>query len=345
MKNVITMLCLLLITTAASAQKINKIQDVKDPSGINVEGENLFITEEGYFTIYSLADKKMIKKTGEKGDGPGQFKYGPDIIVFPDKVFANSYVKCSWISSEGKFIKEKSYSDFENFNSSSELKFVPAGENYVRRIVNHDNAKQIIHLVGPDFKEIKKLGEGYYDFNKLPRDIPNYKLLLHYMGIAVYDNKIFIGDSKDGFKIDVFDLKGEHLYSIDKEYEKTAPSDEFKKTVEEGLKNSQPGLYRYISSQNAKFTFYENYPPFRYFLISNDKIYVKTYNTKEGKHEIIILDLKGKTLDKIYLPLISYKIFKFTGQTDLYSISNDKLYELVKNDETKTWELHVTEIK
>ena len=76
--------------------------------------------------------------------------------------------------------------------------------------------------------------------------------------------------------------------------------------------------------------------------IANDKVYIQTYKKSNGKFEFYIFDIHGKLIKRIFLPI--YQMYK--GFIFLYpfTIQNEKLYQLVENDKSEVWELHITEI-
>lgn len=340
--------CLILLLSFFQVQTLSqdkfKIEELTNPLFISVNEQGLFITEENSLAIFSSSPYRFEKRIGDQVSGDIAFKYPPMHKLYQDYIFLNAFTKCVWLDPQEEVIRKKEYSDFEDFNSSSELLFIPVKDNYVRRIVDHKNAKQIIHLVDSGFHEIRKLSEICYDFAKMPDDVKNYKLLFHYSGVEVYDNKIYIGDSKRGIKIDVFNSDGSFLYSIDREVDEIATTSEFKNLALEEMK-AQTGFYNYLSRQNVEFSFYDSFPAFRYFFIGGGKIYIFTYKTKKQNHEVLILDLEGNYIDTLFLPLTSLKALKFTGSYDLLTIYDDKLFELVQDTSTKYWELYITDIK
>jgi hypothetical protein len=60
---------------------------------------------------------------------------------------------------------------------------------------------------------------------------------------------------------------------------------------------------------------------------------------------MIILDLKGQILKKLFLPLASIQPKRGALRYDLYVVDQDKLYEVVKNKEADQWELSITDIR
>ena len=98
--------------------------------------------------------------------------------------------------------------------------------------------------------------------------------------------------------------------------------------------------------KNTKFTFPELFPAFINIQISDGRIYAVTYKLQGDDHEVIILDLKGTILKRIFLPLSSMRWpSKNALNTELYTISDNHVYELLKNTDSGKWELQITEIK
>jgi hypothetical protein len=75
--------------------------------------------------------------------------------------------------------------------------------------------------------------------------------------------------------------------------------------------------------------------------ITDDKIYVLTYYKEDNKSEFIVLDLKGNFITRIMFPL-AHSIFL---EPYPYTIYEGKLYQIVENQETETWEMYTTDIK
>jgi len=74
--------------------------------------------------------------------------------------------------------------------------------------------------------------------------------------------------------------------------------------------------------------------------INDGKIYAITFKRSNEKTECLIIDLKGKLLDKIYLDLKSIDIFALYP----FTINNRNINQLVETED-ETWELHIDSIK
>ena len=80
------------------------------------------------------------------------------------------------------------------------------------------------------------------------------------------------------------------------------------------------------------------------FSVSDGRIYATTYKKIDGKTEMIILDLEGRILRRLYLPLTSIRPQRGVLRYDLFTVSQGKLYELVQNSAKGAWELLVTDL-
>ena len=171
--------------------------------------------------------------------------------------------------------------------------------------------------------------------------VKEWKLVDSYWGIHpdIASGRIFVSDSEKGFFIKVFDEKGNELYTIDKDkdIEKTKISDEFKNREIEEFKQS--GFWKHeLKQHNTKLTFPEYFPAYGWVTVNNGKIYAQTYKRKNNKTRFIVLDLKGKILKEVYLPVQNEQGHR------RQAIHNNTLYKLIENLEKESWELHIYEI-
>jgi len=82
------------------------------------------------------------------------------------------------------------------------------------------------------------------------------------------------------------------------------------------------------------------FPPIRNFFVADERIYVLTFKEIEGKSELLILDLKGRLLKRVLVPLVQIDSLG-PAVMNRYTINNHKLYRLVRNKESQ-YELHIT---
>jgi hypothetical protein len=81
------------------------------------------------------------------------------------------------------------------------------------------------------------------------------------------------------------------------------------------------------------------------YCVADGKIYATTYKKKDEKTEMLVLDLEGRILRRLHLPLTSIRPNRGVLRYDLFTVGQDKLYELVQNQATGKWELLTTDLK
>jgi len=326
MKKYILTLLLLFITNVIFADKIGNVQDLIKPKYLKINGDELIVVEDSTFSIhvYSLKTLKMKHKLGKKGKGPGEFKARPFISeVSPNYILGCDWNKLIWFSREGKVIKEV-------VTNEPNLRLItPIKDHYAAvEFIFHQKTGDldiVLVLLNSQFEKIKKITRVDY---------------------SIYDDKIFFANSQKGLYFDVFDHQGNHLYSIDKndKVKKIKVDDAYKERLIDYVKLHDRVFYDKYDRNN--FLFFTHLPAIKNFRISDKKIFVITYKEKDNMRELIVLDLKGKILNKTFLPLKSIKLTRIVGGIggDTFAVHKGMLYELIENEKTKMWELHKTDL-
>ncbi|MGD2085254.1 MAG: hypothetical protein PVH61_03635 [Candidatus Aminicenantes bacterium] len=104
----------------------------------------------------------------------------------------------------------------------------------------------------------------------------------------------------------------------------------------------------------SRLEFPSYFPALQTFAVADGKIYAVTYGKKNGKTEVLVLDLKGKLLKTVFLPLhqrddelamtLENRVARqVTNST--FAIKNGKFYQVLENQNEESWELHIHEIK
>lgn len=350
------LLAVILFISAAlvfPAESLGELEGVLKPSIIDIHKDRLFVMDTEQVRVYSLKDLTLLKSFGKKGEGPEEFKISPNfplsLKAFNDFLIVESIDKLSYFSLDGKYLKEKRKLPLL-------VKITQIGKNYIgRRIIQPQDGSlstSALKIYDPEFKEVKEL----YKQKFLQQGaFPNLRLDLgkDFLLYQVADNKIFVEKSDKDFLIDVYDLKGNKLYEIRKNYKKIPITLNDKKTLIKEIE-MDPHIQRQLKqigikwnefSKNFKFDFPDHYPPIKSFDIVNNKIYIKTFKTKDNKVETIIMDLKGKILRTTFIePTAKEWIMAMMLGIRLETIYNDKVYYIQENEDEE-WELFSQEIK
>jgi hypothetical protein len=307
MKKFSLLIFVILISASLGAQTTYDLPDLQKPHQVAVDGNDLYLFDEADYSlhVYMISPFALKLKVGQKGDGPHDFKYLPFVYVQPEELAFTDFTKTIWFSKTGEVLKVKEYSEFEDFDLNSEMLLIPAGENFLRITADHDRQKRHVILLDSGFKTIKELYEGPFTWRS---DAP-----IHYRTDTLCsDGLIFVSDMQRGFYFEVFDAKGNHIRTIDKSPDVEKVGD-------------HPLLHQYC--------------------VSNNNIYAATYKKEDDKIEMIVLDLEGTILERLYLPLTSIQPKRGVLRYDLFAVDGGKLYEVIKNDDSGKWELLVTDLE
>ncbi|UCH95537.1 MAG: hypothetical protein JSV88_01455 [Candidatus Aminicenantes bacterium] len=341
-KKILSFFLLLLLAISVFAVEVSELPELGRPNFIQVDGDELFVTDQYTVFIYSLNPVRLKNKFGRKGEGPGEFTTWPFVRVSRDSILCTTITRCLWFTRSGNLINEKRLDKL--------FMLMPAGENFIAIGMQTDIQKRtvtkILYLLNPKLGKVKTLYRVLADSPLvLGGDTggEEYKMLYHYFGFLAHKNKIFVADSRKGLFIDVFNTNGEHLYPINHEIEeKVKVSESYKRKAMNVFKIVLPQYYEI--KRKSSFTFYEYFPPMKQFWIDDNKIYVTTYKQKDDKNELIILDIKGNILKRLFLPFKSMQDWRIMGAVDPYTVHQGVLYELVENEDTEMWELHTTDL-
>ncbi len=329
-RKLILVLLLLLFVSLVFAEKAAVLPELLNPQIIDIDGNRMFITEGTTIYIYSLNDFKLQKKFGKTGEGPQEFNRYARIFVQPDQLIVKSSGKVSFFTRQGDFIKETKVSP------GTGIGFQAVGDRYVgRKSFMEENIRyQSFNIYDSKFKKIKEIYRKEDDF----QEGKGIKFLRKTFECKVYHNKIFIA-GKAGLDIDVFDKNGNHLYNIQHDIEQVKLTQTHKERILDFFKTNPrtKQVYEFLKSQ-LKFPDY--FPVVRGLTVTDEKIYVPTFNQQENKIEFLILDVKGKLLKRQFLQLHS----KQPIEPYPYTIHNGKLYQLLENLDEEEWELHVSKI-
>jgi hypothetical protein len=318
---------------------------MKNPS-LYLGDKFLYIVEYDRVMIhqYSKQDYSHLSRFGKKGEGPGEFLYGPTLLFYDQQIIASTFRKLSYFTSTGKLIEEKKVPQRVTIKKIFPDKFVASRAAMPKEIKGSVVIKSKITIVVLDsqlneIREICTLPRGGMKWAVPLGAKVNLEFLPDYEGFKISQDKIFVGQTKKGFYFEVFSLAGEQLYEINVPFKKKKVTNQDK----EALLKAKKDLYNqgrsrsitlkeYIKMYN-KIVFPDFFPAYAYFDLFDDELYVFGHSWRDDRRECTILDQTGKVLKKVFL------------QTrNPFFIQNNKFYYLKENEEEEMWELHVEEI-
>jgi hypothetical protein len=352
MKKLVRIMIVIFVLTLSMlyGESAGVLTDVLKPDGIEISEDKLYVIEGTKFHVYNLTDLKPVTTFGKKGVGPGELKpprLTPNrLSILDDTLIAEDAGKLILFSKDFKLLKEIKKKDIMT------SKIVPIGENFVAFRMSSGNKKVIfsLFLLDPEFQVIKELcRQETFDRQKeliMIRDGINF---------SVYKNKIYVEKSEKEFLIEVFDAKGNSLLKINQKSDPPPVTEAIKKARWEELKMDR--IMNIVAKREGgwenfektgTFTYPEKFPHIRDMVVSDDKIYVSTFDKKNNKEKYIVMDLKGKVLNTVYMPIPISSPFiacNMGRENRFYDIKSNKYYYLVLNEDEDTYELHVQPFK
>jgi hypothetical protein len=349
----IVLVALAVVTACAyhlGGEQIGTLTEVLNPEQMVVGSERCYIMEGPTIFIYSLKDRTFIKKFGRKGEGPGEIAQVPfltnGLAAFDNKILVDGTNKVIVFSGDGTMIKETR-------KKGQLANVLPLGNGYIAtriKLGEDKRAYAAVTLMDGKFNASKDLYEQI-----MPQQGRSLQMVADTVNAVVYENKIFIEKSAEGFVIEVFDSKGNALYEIRKEVPPLKVTEKAKEVLLQELKNDKLAAFQIKQAggwDNFKtrldFQYPDNFPPIRDILVNNGKIYVRTFIAQNGKEKYHILDLKGKELKTVFLPkpVLAPLLTRILSRiVRFFAIANNTYYYLAENEEEEQWELHAVPIQ
>jgi hypothetical protein len=302
-----------------------------------VVGNNLVFLDGFTVHVYSLDRLEPQWSFGGEGDGPDQFRYWPWLVLRGDTVIGGDFLKTSWFSLQGELLRTIPYTEFADFDRDMEMVLIPVGENFIRITVDHGSSRRVVRLYDRDLRFRTTLHEGLYDWRGA---LPPYRI-----DVDSDSRHIVVSDSERGFFLRLFDGDGTLLRTIDNSaaVEPVAITEADRGAYLESVRlHDDPRLYEHLR-QNARFK--EFFPLINHVQIDDGRLYVTTERTRDGDHELVVLDLEGRTERTLFLPLVSKSPSRRILRFDPYVIHEGSLYEMVRAEGTGVYELWVTALR
>ncbi|UCH92368.1 MAG: hypothetical protein JSV88_19010 [Candidatus Aminicenantes bacterium] len=324
----------LLFASIFLTAKVVPLPDLVSAERLLVDDTQMYVSEGTSIYIYSLKDFQLKKKFGRKGEGPREFIVQPPVPLIinlrEDNIIVTSRRKISIFSKDGVFKKET------RIPAAFVFFIKPLGDRFTGfGITRGDDQKfyRTINIYDSKLTKVKEVFRTIHDFQTPGH---GYNAFVPW-AYTTYNDKIFI-PWKTEFCIDVFDSTGDLLYSIKEKYKNVKVTKAHEKEHEDALQ----------IDPNTK-QFYERMKPFRYpdyfpaildIRVTDNKIYTITYKNENNKNECFIFDLKGKLLKKTFITLQKLDINSHYP----FDIKKGKVYQVLENEYTEGWDLHVNEV-
>ena len=342
MKKIVIIIGVFLCALFLHAEKAHTFFDLLNPRYLIVDDNQIIVSDYPHVYLYSLDDHSLIKKIGRDGEGPGEFhviqanmnlkERGLVLSVNPDHIAANSTSRLSYFTRKGDFTREIKLPYGIN------AKFLSLGDQLLG-FLPLKGGKLSVALFDSDLKMKKEIFNCDYWFNLQRREQADFfDRASDTLFVSIYEDRIYLarGDAPL-FAIHVFDFQGNKLFTVEHDSEKFKIPQGFIDEIHEHFKiKFQRGASYFIKNLNLP----KYFPAIRNFSVQDDKIYVMTFKNVSQENEVLIFDIKGSLLKKVFLPIRAMNPEHLCP----FSFYKDKFYQLIFNEETEKWELHITDI-
>ncbi len=318
------------LTFTAFGDRIAELPEPGKPTLLTMGKDYMYISDGTTIHIYSLKDYKYTGKFGRKGQGPEEMTamplQDPMVYLHNNQLIINSVGKVSFYTSKGKYIKEKKPAiPFPIRNMIQ-----PVGANFTGMSFSRKDKETIINacLFSADMQVKKSHPMMPINNNRFEMPYPTPLIL-------TWNDKILTG-STDGFTINIFDKnlnKEDEIKLTD--YKSVKMNQSFKERVYKAFAELIPDKTQ-LDAVKKNMKFKETFPAYQYFYVDNNKLYVLTYLTEGDKSEFYVFDLKSRKLIKrVMMP------YNFMGLIPApTAIKDNRLYQILENEDDEVWELH-----
>jgi hypothetical protein len=260
---------------------------------------------------------KFVKSFVRRGQGPGEIEWGGTVVVDnQDRVIAKDPSKSKFLlyDNDGRFLKEI----YLPRNLDIEAPLPNGGYLISWQDTGPDLATDHVGLCDSNFRNIQSLGAHSFSnlMGTVKPKVGEDKLIQ-----TASKGKIYVGYSKNGYEIGVYDLEGNMLRKIRKKYSRVRIDQDDK---DKFLKLNQRNPDR------DKYYFADYWPAFRYcFADDDDRLFVMTYEKGERPREAVydVFNSEGVLITRTTLDNV--------GQYMLLTVRarKDRIYCLREDDE------------
>lgn len=307
-------------------EKLHTFFDISTPRMFLVDKNYVYISDRNTHSVlvYDLEHFELIKKLSRKGEGPRESTTPPSIDITGDRIFVSDQVKIIVYSKDLKFLGELRPGMWMP-------EIIPVQDHFVllNRKSFGNKEYHVLSFFNEKFEKLK-------DITISPKAASDY-LFFPIAVVRSWRDRVYVNDPEQGFFIGVFNKTGEKTYTIEKKPAKIKAAERHRQRfIEHSINALGKKLFaKHKARGRYKKPLPKYIPHIKNFWVTDDTIYVKTYEVNDKEDRYIIMDLKGEILETRYLPRAFYNKFTF---------SNNRFYYLADNEEEEGWELHAVEL-
>ncbi len=346
----------LILTVAAPAagqEKIYPLSEVTSVYSVKAWSGRLFISDARTrdILVYSLEEARFLGRIGKPGPGPGEFDSAPKMVHLPGGLAVKTFAKLLFFSPEGLFQREAKGFGIDLMASTFPVFPVEGGAIGFPFIRGEDG--RMIECRGRVYDEawkpVRDFGDRFPSPTPPPPPPPGAKkagpkqdsLLIKDCADAQMGNGVlWFGDSRRGISITSFDGQGKATGEIRVPHQPLeVPRAEKARLMAEWREEMKNALDVY----NPILP--DIYPAFLAFRLDEGEVHFVTPEHKDGRYQILSVDLKGKVLRRAFLfPL--QPAWDYPQATNgRFDVLAGKLYSVDYNEAAERYELRVTPLR
>lgn len=332
----------LLLGSAGAAQaagnqqspRVIPLPEIEEPGDVRAEHGRIYVQDKKDIAVYDFSDGRFLRRIGRAGQGPGEFTMLTGMTVLSDRLIAYDISKALFFSVEGEYI-----SQIVPPRQVMAYPFLPVGDHFVGvpLEVQEDGSLGPLTVVVFDgaLKPVKR-AVGLPDVLAPPpprpgaasAPQPDTLMIRGYFDYAAYDNRIFVADSTKGLFISVFDEQGDRLYEINHPVDKQKVTQEYREWALKERRVKKPVWPEY-------------FPAFTALKIDAGRLYAVTPARRDGRNEVIIMDLNGKILDCGFRLSLQSDLFMPHMSARKFDVEAGRFVWVEYNDSSDQYELHI----
>ncbi len=286
----------------------------------------------GMFIYKFDGEGKFLISFGRKGQGPGEFEWGGDIVIDEEnRVIAKDMTKRKYFvfSRDGVLLEEAGLE--KNMNLIQSL----GGNTFLTQWQEEDNGGKPMFrnhfcVFNRDLSSAREFDS--YEFDNILRST-RYVPWDSASVLGASGRNLFTGDSRNGYEINVFDFAGKLVKKVRKEF-RSVPLSDAKKRIIRRIWERRGGQGQEML---RKLSFPSHMPPFQYlFSDEQGKLYVMTNERKDPRSFWYdIFTAEGVFIGRFLLDNVQITYFEgqeFRAEPTGVMVKDDRLYCLREKD-------------
>jgi hypothetical protein len=320
--------------------RIIPLPEIETVFYVRAEHGRVYIQDKKDIAVHAFDDGRFLRRIGRPGQGPGEFTLIAGFTVLEDRIVVADISKMLYFTIEGEYIEQV----IPPVRQTG-YPILPVGKHFVGVPWERREDGSPLPRMGVIYDQAGKPVKRFIEVpDVLPPPPPppgsspssgktDVLMINDYFDYIVHGDRIFVADSRRGLSISVFDQTGALLYEIQHALDRVIVSKEYR----EFAVKSRPD--KYWASHRPVFPKY--FPAFAAFKIDGGRIYAVTGAVKDGRYEVIVMDLEGKIVERGFrFPIqVDFRVPLVFART--FDVEEGRFVWVEYNDAKERYELHI----